>query len=257
MAWIVSDSGEKVYKASAYAKEELPTWQELYDWYMLEDKVYNPEYDKDDLDPYWRIPKKEFMIITICNQLNKMLFEDGYRMKIINMINDYMGSDKIQFCDVKFDISKFFDFDNYENIPINVFNGYFTSLPLIYSIPLPTGKLNPFINPLYKRIAINKMNTVSCVSICIGYYFPSDGCPKPYSPNSSTTSYMNNSVESDKKCRSLIYGHEYRLRGIIMDTLLKDVLNYFSGEVGWKDENGKVIGSAEKEIVTPQCDPAL
>lgn len=67
-----------MYKLSAYSKLELPTWHEVYnvfykDWYLND--ANNPKWN--ELDPYWKITKHDYILSTVCNQINKMIHEDG------------------------------------------------------------------------------------------------------------------------------------------------------------------------------------
>lgn len=76
-------------KLSIFVKEELPTWGEMHEWYQhyLRDTTYACEYVAQsksvDVDRYWHIPRQLFLMATICNQMNKMIMEDGYFDKIV------------------------------------------------------------------------------------------------------------------------------------------------------------------------------
>ena len=77
MPWKIDLNGEKHYKPSIYNKDELPTWDEIYNSF-ISNRIYHYNMESDtDLDPYWRIPQKVILLGFICNQLNKMIFEDG------------------------------------------------------------------------------------------------------------------------------------------------------------------------------------
>lgn len=84
MPWIKDSNNEDKYIASRYSRNELPTWNEVYnDWYCKYDVLSRYTYDtKSDteIDPYWKIPRKLYLLAVVCNQFNKMIFED----KIIN-----------------------------------------------------------------------------------------------------------------------------------------------------------------------------
>lgn len=127
---------------SRYTKDELPTWSEIYYNYWLNYDNANEYHDDEDiyeLDKYWRIPKKLYLLGMVCNQLNKMISEDG--IEITSLANGEVPSK---------DISSFFVLQplNYDT----VFNG--DKAP-IYTFKLPNGKRNPFIVNDDKRIEVN------------------------------------------------------------------------------------------------------
>ena len=80
MPWKKNENNESVYIPSVYSKDDLPTWDEAIRWMlMMEDNGWNYYCRaslKDDM-PYWKIPTELYLCATCCNQLNKMLHEDG------------------------------------------------------------------------------------------------------------------------------------------------------------------------------------
>lgn len=80
MPWIKDSNDEDKYIASQYSRNELPTWNEVYnDWYCKYDAISRYEYYAEldpEIDPYWKIPRKLYLLATICNQFNKMIYED-------------------------------------------------------------------------------------------------------------------------------------------------------------------------------------
>lgn len=127
MPWIKDENGEDKYIASRYAKEELPTWNEVYnEWYKGYSKdlyMFKPNRDIER-DTYWKIPKKLFLLAVVCNQFNKMMYEDGYIDKISNLFeNDYIN--------IRFEL-----------VPITAN----ANKSPIYSMLNPRGKDNPFVD---------------------------------------------------------------------------------------------------------------
>jgi hypothetical protein len=136
-----------IYNCSLWAKEELPTWSELYHkFYLPQVYTYDPEIDKE-IDPYWKIPKKKLLLGQVCNQLNKYIHEDNidispylekYRLSNINKIFFYLYNDKISLSDGK----------------------GFSQFP-IYTWKIPsTGAYSIFITNNYPRIDINSLDGV-------------------------------------------------------------------------------------------------
>ena len=121
MPWIKDDNNEDKYIASEFTKEELPTWNEVYnEWYKkYRDDLYTFKAERDtEIDTYWKIPKKLFLLATVCNQFNKMISEDG------------------------------FSFDNMPNIRFALSpdcQDQFNEFPTIYTFKNPRGNENPFI----------------------------------------------------------------------------------------------------------------
>ncbi len=136
MPWIKDENGEDKYIASRYTKEELPTWNEVYNkWYKgCSGDLYQFKPNRDvERDTYWKIQKKLFLLAIVCNQFNKMMYEDGY----INKINDLFEG----------------EYDNiaFELVPITTDKNKFP----IYSISNPKGNDNPFIDKS-NRVFISK-----------------------------------------------------------------------------------------------------
>lgn len=137
MPWITNTDGEKEYVVSAYVKEELPTWSEFYEEFYL-NKVFEFNRDKwkhDEMDPYWKIPRKKVLLAQCCNQLNKMIHEDNLLVKII----DSLSKSNVVIKDCRFVIQT----------PTSGVDNNF-----IYSIPLPNGNKNPFVLTKKNRINI-------------------------------------------------------------------------------------------------------
>lgn len=121
MPWIKDNNNEDKYVASKFAKEELPTWNEVYnEWYKkYRDDLYTFKAERDaEIDTYWKIPKKLFLLAAVCNQFNKMISEDDFRFDNMPSIRFALSPD---------------------------FQDQFDEFPTIYTFKNPRGNENPFI----------------------------------------------------------------------------------------------------------------
>lgn len=196
---------ELVYRPSIYAKEELPTWSEVYEEFYL-GKQYsydsrNPE-DNNNFDLYWKVPHKKYLIAIVCNQFNKMIFEDNLKDQIIEEINKQLG--------------------------FNILNLQFTIYPLhchyivldpdkqpaIYSIKMPNGSNNPFMLTKYNRIDISDFNSMDLNAII--------------------------EIDDGDGVHTIRYGNGDEFNTII-EVMIKPFKDYFTGEIGWKDSEGNLI----------------
>lgn len=253
MPWITLNNGEKKYKPSIYTKEELPTWNEIYtDFYKGNINYYHSKSnDQYELDMYWKIPRKKVILVTMCNQLNKLLYEDGKLSKTLDFIHQEILNNPIDIkftCDILDTLDKIpiahqeYLNSSYENYldrwveKINKLGVGNRNHPPIYTIPLPTGVENPFIINNDTRINVNDIDEDMCLTPII--LFDTTEGNKIYNPRP----FDDDSKEDYDK---------------IIKFLLKDVIEYFENGIGWKDEDGKVIDS----IPNPKCisgyDPAL
>ena len=248
MPWTIGTNGERVYKVSAFTKEELPTWSEMYeDWYK--GGVTSFDADQSDVcDPYWKIPRRMFLMAVACNQLNKMIFEDGYRDKVLAYISEHIfpNAEDIRFTCEPF---KMYNPDEstvtwqkrWEEECNSRFLGMKDSIPPIYTIPLPTGEKNPFIlDDNCKRVNITK-RVLPLEIFPVILFSRSETGKYVYTPQ-----YSNECQRADWKK--------------IVDFMMEDMRIYFEGEgVGWKDENGHLIeGDPNKHTCTGVgADPAL
>ena len=57
-----------------FTKDELPTWNEFYQFILKGNFVFDSEIDTK-IDPYWKYPSQLMRLAWCCNQLNKFLFE--------------------------------------------------------------------------------------------------------------------------------------------------------------------------------------
>ena len=100
MPWIKDINNESKYIPSIFVKEELPTWNEMYEDFWL-GKVY--DYDKTkctEYTKYWNIPIKLFILGIACNQLNKMILEsEDIKRFIVDKYNENMYFSKLRYDD--------------------------------------------------------------------------------------------------------------------------------------------------------------
>lgn len=250
MPWIKDDNGEQKYKLSIYAKEELPTWSEIYDeWLKNNMLIYNPQNpEHQTLDPYWKIPHRKYLIAVVCNQLNKMIFEGGLRNSVIQMLNKEFPFDGLEAWDIRFICENLYpttpmtdqEATDYMDKVSSKF--YFPRVkdetmtpiaPPIYTIPLPSGEKNPFALSSKTRIDVNSLNEKLAVNIVINMY-NSDGY-LAYTLDASPLLYGNNS-------------DVMKSYGTIIGYILRDIVDYFQNGIGWKDEDGKIITTGRETI---------
>jgi len=208
---------ELIYKPSIFAKEELPTWSEVYEeFYTHKVYEYNPEVINHQVnDLYWNFSHTKFLIATATNQFNKMLFEDGMRIGINNLL-----SQRLPF---KVDGLQFLCGDGscaVEWIRSNPSSSkeIFKSIPEVYTFPMPNLKVNPFIINAYKRIDVTKLNGRMFIQPIIQIKNPSSHVYTLFMPVPGISEF-----------------------NIVIDVMMIEFKEYFNGDIGWKDENGNVI----------------
>lgn len=215
MPWKTNKTGVKTYSVSIYAKEELPTWGEVYnDWYKAGMPMYNRN-DDHEIDPYWRIPKLKLLVTLVCNQFNKMLLEeDGLKNDLLSIINKRVLTDDCIATGIRF-MCEVHPTPN--TIPL------LDTAPVIYTIPLPTKKTNPFIIPS-NAMRLN----VTCINDDLGVipliYISRAGIAdvnyvtQPINPYNDTLQeeYY---IDDMKSC--------YK---VIIDRMMKPFIYYFGGE---------------------------
>ena len=114
---------------SIYCKDELATWEELYQF--IQDGVYHydPNNDKHSkLDPYWKRPFRKLMLTWFCNQLNKNTMENNLTELKFILVDDNTDAS----CDLE--------------------------IPKIYTCKIPsTGRYSDFIVNDHPRIDIDSL----------------------------------------------------------------------------------------------------
>ena len=207
-------------KDSVYCKDELPTWDELYNEFCLP-KAFR--YDPDDethqiLDPYWKVPRRKVLLAFCCNQLNKIIFEGGLSLE---------AGAKTQFILMG---------------PGEHYQGNYISLdpnnkkpPPIYRFLIPsTKKESIFILNDHPRIKMEKFT--GTIELVIFHNLSDDSDTPP----------------------QIILSTDARF-SIMFSYVLKDVITYFENGVGWKDHDGKIIPSESSNpgCIGVGVDPAL
>lgn len=120
--------GSLEYVVSRWTKDDLPTWHELYyDFYVPRNYRYIPG-NYQLMDHYWKIPRQLYLLATACNQLNKILGEDGRMDETIAQFN-YLYDMHMR--EIIFTLNPSDTMFLYGPVPI-------------YSLPLPTGEKNIF-----------------------------------------------------------------------------------------------------------------
>lgn len=212
MPYIKDTNGTRKYIPSKYAKEELPTWSEMFnEFYKGNITTYDPN-DSSHIeeDLYWHLPHRKMLLGWICNQLNKMLFEDGRRDDILNLVNNNYEDLKNRVTNVYFilkpsvideDIEKLYHWDN---------------MPVIYTCELPSTKKRSIFASDSPSINIKTLEGNLELKVIIDI---------------KVSTFT---VASDEESSYIFWD--------IVDELLKDMIEYFNGDlVGWKDDDGNII----------------
>ena len=225
MPYVEDVNNEKKYIPSKYAKEELPTWNEIYNEFYKEKMcLYDPLNELHQTgDLYWNVPHRKILLGWVCNQFNKMLFEDGAKVSIIEYINAHMkdtypsGIKDIYFTLLEPDLME----SQYSYI----------DLPVIYTCEIPsTGKRSIFASDLPSK-NIKEFN--SLIQLCM------------ITVDNNGSDCDINDMRDSEECMGE-YWH-------IISVLLKDIILYFEGDfVGWKDENGKPL-TGDAADIKPGC----
>lgn len=239
MPWIYDEKREeKVYKTSAYLVDELPAWSEIYyDFYLR--MYFRDELDIKEMDPFWNIPRRLYVAGMMCNQFNKMLYEDNY---MDQLMDQFENCESIGFVlDVAHtEINTVIQFELISSrFPIvykcvRYYNSEFDNGPLAYYI---SDNINTFPQIINKEDRIPRINLNRLTSMENAY--PLLVIKKKDSPH---------------------WIIENRLSAFVMGTLLRDVLEYFGGtQIGWKDKHGNIVTHGDKvdKFTLLQNDPAL
>lgn len=265
MPWITLQDGEVKYIVSKYAKEELPTWNEVYnEFYLSGHAFYNSEHPhQQELDPYWKLPRLKVLIATVCNQLNKMLYEDGYRKGLLEHLSKDAGEwGKV--IDAKFILEPIPDYLDkmqaatsereaqmiYEHHLVDwvrFLDSKFIGIncpPPIYTIPNPNGTPNPFITNDHPRIDISTLAGELKIQAVL-------------KRDNGTTDTVNSAIEVYSPLDTdQHFVCQYKE---IMAFMIRQYRSYFDGVPGWKDRDGNPIPAdkIKPEHVANWIDPAL
>lgn len=262
MPWVKDENGERKYKVSIYAKEELPTWDEIYNEFWKK-KIFH--YKKDiaehqELDLYWKVPRRRYLLGIMCNQFNKTLFEDKMRQKILKVLNNgVINIPNGKIIDIRF-LCEFEDFTNVididvqkQNIVANDLFLYYMEMnnvgkiypPPIYTFTLPSKEKNPFI---INKEGVRRVDLTSDSRELM--LFPlllvdvngNQNLFTPVPPILDTEGVS----EHTKSFNA------------ILDIMMQPYKEYFEDGIGWKDEDPKNIrGTSKINNWVPKYDPAL
>ena len=230
MPWIANHNGDPVYKASIYAKEELPTWYEIYAEFWKQ-TIFNYSVEDDrEMDAYWKMPHAKYILLIVCNQFNKMLFEDNLIQDVIDELKDHPSLSGLVLNDIRVTCEHFpKDSSEMEKFAKRLNVGMMVPPP-IYRLPLPTGQENPF-ETNYDRID---------------------------APDGDFFIYpiLNGTVED----KPVIYelSENSGERSDVIELMMRWIRRYFEGGIGWKDENGDLISDGKSGHGCPSgYDPAM
>ena len=237
MPWIKNADGTDKYIVSLYAKEELPTWDEIYNQFWKHEVFEYDPYNNDHMiegipessdpgelikrmDLYWKLPHRQVLLGWICNQLNKMLFEDGQRDRMIEVATNVL---EIACNDIRFWLlevnpnNAFYDLSMMD-IESGIIKVGTDTPPPVITCELPsTGQRSMFAS---KHPSVNIKTFTYRFKLGIVLRESNTDRPRPYVI-----------LTSDNP------NHRY-----IISELLTDVRNYFEGDrVGWKDIDGNVM----------------
>ena len=242
---------------SIYVKEDLPTWSEVYyEFYKNRVFSFDPtiEYQSDDIDKYWKIPRRKVLLTTVTNQFNKMLYEDGYSERFVTFLNNNITHNVVSAmftCElitppkelrtIDSYTQYMRDYDKWSSKYLDHFlkDRPIKEAPPIYTLSIPNGKPNPFItcDEDVDRINVDDLNGYLCIHPIL-FIEENDHkyayCPTAFVPAQN--------VDWTK----------------IIDWMMIPYIEYFENGVGWKDNNGNLIASDKvTTCVGSGFDPAL
>ena len=218
---------------SLYCKEELPTWDELYnDFIKPKSFTFDPS-DKQHLklDSYWKIEKRKLILAWSCNQINKLLFEDDMKQSVLEFLHSIkmkfpnlntMNNRNKLFTDIRFMIlegdSK--DHDNISKILNKSIIHTRNEPPIIYHQKLPKTNEPSIFTTKYPRYDIDdfkkNLELIMVISDAdVGY-------------NRNSTFVLLSDTPGFKE---------------IIDFIFKSIYEYFENGIGWKDKEGNIIES--------------
>lgn len=262
MPW-TEDNGGRSYKPSIFTKDELPAWSEIIDEYY--EKIFSAGDHKFDhnnpgeLNKYWKVPQKKYIIAMICNQFNKMILEDGFKEDLLKFINTHVFRSLFNSGTVAFDIR--FSIRLIHNLGMDKTLGAADKKkledlkfktpeliaaiagtpPYVYTLTNPNGKTNPFIVNNHPRIDISTITDDVCLYPAIKIFSSTRKFSKDNYTLYTPLPWIN--IDQD--------AYED-----IIEWMMAPYKEYFEGDApGWKDKNGTIIESKPSPIIG--YDPAL
>lgn len=263
MPYIRDENDQDIYIPSKYAKEELPTWDEIYNQFFLE-KVgfYDPRNEEHQIpDMYWKLPHRKMLLGWMANQFNKMLLEDReHTAKVKDAINELgvLKQSTSIVHDIRFILVEYSDDPETAGVnflrAINASDRNTIILPEIYTLEIPsTNERSIFASDL-PSFNMRDFNDLIFLGMMISY-------------GDTETSKTDFAILNDPALDTLLGLKDDHLAislvpnddgdddsGVhlcpqlnihywdIIKVLIADVVNYFEGEfVGWKNPDGTLI----------------
>lgn len=238
MPWIKNANGEDEFIESIFDKADLPTWDEIYNQFLVnrvssystKDPEHNVDHKPEDsqtltilntIDNYWGIPHRKYLLAAVCNQINKTLFEDGKRVTGIPDMEDDMEDVMAIVSNKQVDKMIESNMDAIDHI-----------CPPIIRMQRD-GKMPVRLSRDYEYLEINDLGDLELNIL-----------------------HRANSEENYKYITP-----EDKNFWPAIEKILSGVISYFTGEgIGWKGDNGEVLESEPMEhrgCVDSGIDPAL
>lgn len=208
MPWILDENGEKKYIVSSYSKDDLPTWDEIYNKFYTK-RVFYFDNDNDDhlvLDPYMKRPYRKLLMGWMCNYLNKLIYEDKIDISEFLLKHGFSKETKFSFTLIEDEL------DCLDRVNSLFDHNFESGFPKIFTCIIPNTNDYSIFNSNKAIIDIDHL--MGNLEMVILVYTPYD--IDVISPNI-------NSRYADKNAMELIL------------FLLKDVIEYFENGIGWKD----------------------
>lgn len=207
---------------SHFTKDNLPTWQELYDTWQSKQFTFDPELDTEgyEMDPYWNLPVPECRIVMLSNWLNYIILKRGMEevtkdleASIHDIDSENEDEEMHQVVSIRFGVMTEDDLAD-----DTAFCHAMESEP-----DLPVRFLIKGVSD--KFCSLVAYATIQCDSAIY------------------VNGYLTDKTDAIER---------------IVGILLKEVINYFENGVGWKDSDGNLIPS-ERAILpcSSGADPAL
>ena len=211
MPWIDDGSGEKKYVVSIYDKDCLPTWDELYNhFYKMKIFKYDPNNAKHStqMDPYWNRPFRKILMAFVCNQLNKMIFEEKTPISEFLYSRFNLESAKLHFILIENDTLQ-----PGKVIPESVIELIdCKGAPKIYRCKIPSTNEYSIFASNHPYVDIDDLNgSIELIAVA------------------SSDVWV--SVASDAEFMA------------VLNETLKPVIAYFENGIGWKDSDGNILPS--------------
>ena len=233
-------------KLSVYDQHCLPTWDEMYNEFWKQQIFrYDPSFSdwvsgKDGelllkMDPYWNRHRDKMILAWACNQLNKMVFEDG--VDVVKFVNEELSASlteyygKFTICDeVRFGLLYMGELSELPPGTTEALlkmesqeQAFETELglrtkklpPRIYACKIPSTGQYSIFKTQHPSIDVDDLE--GTVKLCI-------------------TILRKECIEA-----LLLFDIQRTIFSKIIRFVIKDIIEYFENGIGWKDKDGKVI----------------